>query len=242
MPHAYIAPAVQCYQLFPGWHISPVKAQCWQSVAALGLFIILVSFHLQQPTLLSDLQSPVASCSPSHCSPPAAASPPMLIPTWPSGSEPDPEALCFLGLGSPSSCWNLWVVSHVSAELNLCLSQEDLGHMCLPRFSSQTIIAAWKGADGLTATDPVSLYASHTQAGGTQLNPLPPSSPLAGFIFSLSPKFVMVHMHYFSWLSFCEVRLPVTYMWRQCSSQLKKKEVIHWGLHSTLLLQKAFPS
>lgn len=164
-----------------------------------------------------------SSCSPPHCSPPAAASPPMLISTWSSGSEPDPEALCFLGLGSPSSFWNLWVVSHVSAEINLCLSQEDLGHMFLPRFSSQTIMAAWKGADGLTATDPVSLYASHTQAGGTQLNPLPPSSPLAGFIFSLSPKFVMVHMHYFSWLSFCEVRLPVTYMWRQCSSQLKKK-------------------
>lgn len=68
-------------------------------------------------------------CLPPHRSPPAAAPPPLLIPPWPAGSEPDPEPSCFLGLGSPSICWNLWAVSHESAELNLCLSQEDLGHM-----------------------------------------------------------------------------------------------------------------
>lgn len=61
-----------------------------------------------------------------------------------------------LQFGVSFHCWNLWAVSHVSAELNACLSQEDVGHMSCPRFSSQGRMAAWEGADRLTATDLVS--------------------------------------------------------------------------------------
>lgn len=156
-------------------------------------------------------------------------------PTRLAGSRTDPEASCLLGLGCPSICWSLWAASHVSAEWNLCLCQEDLGHMSFPRFSSQRRMAAWEEADGLTATDPVSSSLSQPRAAGTQQNPLPPSSSLAAFVQSLSPELVMVQVHYFSWLSLCEVWLSVIYMWRHCSSQ-QEKEVVHWGLYSILLL------
>lgn len=113
---------------------SPTKAQGWESVPSLGLFIIPVSFHLQHSLSPLDLQSSVVHLHTAalqllhlfHCSPPLGQQAQSLILNPP----------CLLGLGCPSICWNLWSVFHANAELNPWFSHENHGHISFPRFSS----------------------------------------------------------------------------------------------------------
>lgn len=106
-----------------------------------------------------------------------------------------------------------------------CLSQKNIGHVSLPRFSSWKGIVVWEGSDGLATMGPVSSCNSKSRAAGMQLKPLSPICSLAVFIPNPCPELVVVRAHSFSCLNFYKKQLSIKYMWLHCSFQMKTVDV-----------------